>query len=202
MPAQQRDSAERRVGALVLAGGRSTRFGSDKLAVAVGGVPLVMHAIDAARSVCDQIVVVGPTSQSLPADVVVVREDPPFAGPYAAVAAGLNALDADVDVVLVLAGDLVDPAPALPALLSALAGPRHADASTRSRQPEAAVAVDAEGRRQPLLAAYRVGPLLGGIAGVDAYGRAAYALLDGLDVVEVRDDGTHTRDIDTPADLP
>jgi hypothetical protein len=63
------------------------------------------------------------------------------------------------------------------------------------------VAVDAAGRRQPLLAAYRVGPLLGGILGVDPSNRAAGELLDGLHVVEVRDHGTHTRDIDTLDDL-
>jgi len=64
------------------------------------------------------------------------------------------------------------------------------------------VAVDASGRRQPLLAAYRVVPLLGGVSGVDPVGRAAGELLDCLHTIEVPDDGTSTRDIDTPDDLP
>jgi molybdopterin-guanine dinucleotide biosynthesis protein A len=187
------------VAAVVLAGGRSSRFGSDKLAVDVGGRPLVQHAIDAARTVCDRVVVVGPASAVLPDDVRVVREDPPLSGPYAAVAAGLAALDADVDVLIVLAGDLVDPAPVLARLLDALRGPRH---GADTVVPEAAVAVDSDGRRQPLLAAYRVDPLIAGMAGVDAYGRAAYALLDGLRVVDVIDDVGSSRDVDTPADLP
>jgi len=46
-----------------------------------------------------------------------------------------------------------------------------------------------------------VGPLLGGVSGVDPSNRAAGELLDGLHVVEVPDDGTHTRDIDTLDDL-
>ena len=187
-----------RVGAVIVAGGRASRFGSDKLAVEVEGLPLLRHAVDAALMSSAEVVVVGNPSVELPAGVTVIPDAVTLAGPYAAVAQGLDALDLSREVVLVLAGDLLDPAPLVPRLLAALladdADPRH--------MPEAAVAVDDEGRRQPLLAAYRVGPLVAGIAGVDTFGRAAYALLDGLHVVEVHDDGTHTRDVDTPADLP
>ena len=176
--------------ALVLAGGRSARFGSDKLDVTVHGSPLVRHSIDAARALGATVVVIGTGRDALPADVVVVREDPPFSGPYAAVATGLAVLDDDVETVLVLAGDLVAPASLLPRLVDALAG-----------GAEAAVAVDASGQRQPLLAAYRRVPLVGGVSGVDPTGRAANELLDGLHVVEVPDETGATRDIDTPDDL-
>ena len=179
-----------RLAAIVLAGGRSTRFGSDKLSVPVDGAPLVLHAVGAARSLGAEVVVVGPPGPDLPEDVTLVREDPPYSGPYSAVAAGLQAVGPDVEVVLVLAGDLVDPGALLPHLVAAV------DAGA-----EAAVAVDAYGLRQPLLAAYSVVPLLGGILGVDPTNRAANELLDGLHVVEVVDDGRHTRDIDTVEDL-
>jgi molybdopterin-guanine dinucleotide biosynthesis protein A len=178
--------------AIVLAGGRSQRFGSDKLEVVVHGRPLLRHSVDAALAAGATVVVVGPPHDGLPEDVVVVREDPPLSGPYAAVAAGLAAIDLDAEVVLVLAGDLVDPAPMLPRLLEALSAAGGA---------EVAVAVDASGRRQPLLAAYRVVPLLGGVSGVDPVGRAAGELLDGLHAVEVHDSGASTRDIDTTDDL-
>ena len=46
------------VAAIVLAGGRATRFGADKLVTEVGGRALVLHAIDAARAVAQRIVVV------------------------------------------------------------------------------------------------------------------------------------------------
>ena len=184
------------VGAIVVAGGRSTRFGSDKLAVDVGGSPLVQHALAAARALAAHVVVVGPAPAGLPADVVVTREEPEYGGPFAAVVAGLDALDESATSVLVLAGDLLDPAPLLPRLLAALDG-----ADARGRRIEAAVALDSEGRRQPLLAAYRVEALLGGVSGVDAYNRAAYDLLDGLRVVTVEDLGRHTRDVDVPSDL-
>ena len=179
-----------RLAAVILTGGRSTRFGSDKLDAEVGGTPLRRHSVDAAFAAGASVVVVGPAHPDLPVAVTVVREDPPYSGPYAAVAAGLTAVDADAEVVLVLAGDLVDPGAMLPRLVAAV------DAGA-----EAAVALDASGLRQPLLAAYRIVPLLGGIVGVDPVNRAASELLDGLHVVEVHDDGTHTRDIDTSADL-
>jgi molybdopterin-guanine dinucleotide biosynthesis protein A len=190
------------VGAVVLGGGRSTRFGSDKLVAEVDGLPLLRHAVDAVLPLAGQVIVVGSPAAALPDGVVVVADSQQHAGPYAAVRDGIDALSLDVDVVLVLAGDLVAPAPMLPLLLAAL----EADAAGpgSDRRPEAAVAVDADGRRQPLLAAYRVEPLVAGMAGVDAYHRAAYALLDGLHVVEVPDPtpgATATHDIDTPDDL-
>lgn len=43
----------------VLAGGRSSRFGSDKAEAVVGGRTLLAHAIDALRAQCDDVVVVG-----------------------------------------------------------------------------------------------------------------------------------------------
>jgi CTP:molybdopterin cytidylyltransferase MocA len=99
----------------------------------------------------------------------------------------------EADVVVVLAGDLVDPAPLVPLLLAAL-----------EAQPEAevAVTVDAEGRRQPLLAAFRTAALRAGVSGVDPQDRGAYTLLDGLRIVEVHDASHWSHDIDVPDDIP
>lgn len=181
-----------RVAALVLAGGRSRRFGTDKLAAEVDGRPLLDSALGTALACADAgVVVVGPVERPLPAGVVVTREEPAYAGPFAAVTAGLDLVDADV--VLVLAGDLLDPSAAAPALLGAL------DADARA---DAAVVVDAEGRRQPLLSAFRVPALRGCVAGVDPTGRAASELLDGMHVVELHDPASWSRDVDTPDDLP
>ena len=47
-----------RVSAVVLAGGRSVRFGRDKLAEPIDGRPLLHHAIDAVRPVAPEIIVV------------------------------------------------------------------------------------------------------------------------------------------------
>ncbi|HSW43930.1 MAG TPA: NTP transferase domain-containing protein, partial [Patescibacteria group bacterium] len=47
-----------RVTGIVLAGGRSTRFGEDKLVAEVGGRPLLHLAIDAVATAVDEVVVV------------------------------------------------------------------------------------------------------------------------------------------------
>ena len=87
--------AREHVAAVVLGGGRSARFGSDKLAIDVGGAPLLLHAVDAARGVARQVVVVGRPAVPLPEGVVVVADSQPHAGPYAAVLDGIDALGLD-----------------------------------------------------------------------------------------------------------
>ncbi|WP_173921366.1 molybdenum cofactor guanylyltransferase [Agromyces sp. Marseille-P2726] len=79
--------------AIILAGGRAERLGgASKPDLVVGGRSLLSIAIDAARTVgCARIIVVGPSELDAPG-CTVVREDPPFGGPVAAVAAGLAAL--------------------------------------------------------------------------------------------------------------
>ena len=51
-------SSAARVTGIVLAGGRSTRFGGDKLAAEIGGRPLLHLAIEAVAGVVDEVVVV------------------------------------------------------------------------------------------------------------------------------------------------
>jgi molybdopterin-guanine dinucleotide biosynthesis protein A len=179
------------VAVIVVAGGRSRRFGRDKLEEQVDGRRLLDGALGAARACADCVIVVGPPRDGLPSDVIEVQEQPAYSGPFAAVATALPLVDADV--VVVLAGDLLDPAPLVPLLIAAL-----------ETQPEAevAVTVDAEGRRQPLLAAFRTGALRAGVSGVDPQDRGAYTLLDGLRIVEVHDTSHWSQDIDVPEDLP
>ncbi|HEU4467371.1 MAG TPA: NTP transferase domain-containing protein, partial [Agromyces sp.] len=79
--------------AVILAGGRAERLdGASKPDLVVGGRSLLATAIAAARgAACERIVVVGPPELEA-AGCLVVREDPPFGGPVAALAAGLDAL--------------------------------------------------------------------------------------------------------------
>lgn len=81
------------IDAIILAGGRAGRLGgASKPDLVVGGRRLLETAIEAARSAgCRSIVVVGPPSLEAPG-CLVVREDPPFGGPVAGLAAGLAAL--------------------------------------------------------------------------------------------------------------
>lgn len=112
-----------RVGAIVLAGGRSRRFGGDKLAVEVGGRALVDHPVAAVGQVAATVVVVlAPADdRAVPDGVIVARDAQPFEGPLAGTAAGLEALPDDVERLVVVGGDMPSLVPdVLRALLDAL----------------------------------------------------------------------------------
>ena len=99
-------TGQERVAAIVLAGGRSSRFGRDKLVEPIRGRPMVAHAIDAVRSVAAEVlVVVAPGSDPAVLDGVrIVHDELAFEGPLAGIAAGLSATDAEI--VVVVAGDM------------------------------------------------------------------------------------------------
>ncbi|WP_405479743.1 NTP transferase domain-containing protein [Streptomyces sp. NBC_00009] len=133
--------------AVVLAGGAARRLGgTDKPAVRVGGRPLLDRVLAACATAGTTVVVAEPRPTAHP--VRWTREDPPGGGPVAALDAGLRATTADQ--VLVLSADL----PFLSeqtvrCLLDAL------NAGTA----DGVLLTDADGRDQPLVAAYRSAPL-------------------------------------------
>ena len=95
----------------MLAGGRSTRFGSDKLAVLVEGIPLLHHPILRLAEVCREVVVVlAPGAEEPPMPLAVpvrlVRDTIEGEGPLAGVLAGLA--DVVTDWALVAGGDMPD----------------------------------------------------------------------------------------------
>lgn len=178
-------SAREDVTVLVLAGGRSSRFPGDKLSVRRGGRTLLDQVLAGLPSAWP-VVLVGPSRPIERAGAVWLLEDPPRGGPLAAVAAGVRAVG--TDLVAVLAGDMPHGAQALPALLAAV-----------DDGAVAAVAVDDEGRANPLLAVYRTADLQAHLP-LDPGGRPARQLL-GLAPREVRVTGRPAHDIDTPEDL-
>lgn len=95
-----------RVSAVILAGGRSSRFGRDKLAELLDGRPLLHHAIDAVRPLATEILVVGAPGSAplLPDGVTLVHDATAFEGPLAGLAAGLRA--AHEPIVVVVGGDM------------------------------------------------------------------------------------------------
>ncbi len=110
-----------RVAGLVLAGGRSTRFGAEKAVADWRGRPLLAHVVDALAEGCGRLAVsAGPGSGAAAwAETAGVRvlPDPPgvVAGPLAGVLAGLRWLEGG-------AGDLLLTGPCdTPALPSDLA---------------------------------------------------------------------------------
>lgn len=108
-----------RTGAIVLAGGRSTRFGRDKLAEPVHERPLLDHAIEAVQAVATNLVVVlAPGSKRpVPDGVVIAHDRVADEGPLAGVIAGLDALPEPIEVVLIVAGDMPTLRPAVLDLL-------------------------------------------------------------------------------------
>jgi molybdopterin-guanine dinucleotide biosynthesis protein A len=95
--------------AVVLAGGRSRRFGLDKLAVGLAdGRSVLAHAVAAAASVADELVVVVRPSAPRPVDVPertrIVHDPEPDAGPLIGLAAGLDAVSDGI--VVVVGGDM------------------------------------------------------------------------------------------------
>jgi molybdopterin-guanine dinucleotide biosynthesis protein A len=109
------------VAGIVLAGGSSTRFGSDKLRASYRGRPLLRHAIDAVAAVSEDVVVVmgpGADGGGLPPGARLAHDSTEGEGPLAGLHAGLLAAVRS-DVAVVVAGDMPD---VPPAVLEALIG--------------------------------------------------------------------------------
>jgi molybdopterin-guanine dinucleotide biosynthesis protein A len=190
------------VSAIVLAGGRSRRFGSDKLGVDLDGVPLLHHALRAVALTCGEVIVVlasdGPVP-AFPADVGprirIVRDATDQPGPLAALVTGARA--ATKTRSLVVAGDM----PTLqPALLGRLL--------RWKRGVGACLLADHEPQPLPLAldrdAAIAEGDRL--LASGDRSLRALVARLELELIVETEwrpldPDGASLRDIDRPEDL-
>ena len=172
---------------LVLAGGRAVRFGSDKLAARLNGVPLLDHLLRALPSTWPVVVVGG--ERAVPRAVAWACEDPPGGGPLAGIAAGVEQVRSDL--IAVVAGDMPHAAPALVELAGVL----------RTAPPEVlgAVARDREDVPNPLLAVYRTAAVRGALP-ADPRGVPARSLLD-LPHSTVAVPGPAALDVDTPADL-
>lgn len=183
--------------AIVLAGGRARRLeGADKGAVEIGPAPMLRHAVAAVRT-ARRIIVVGPESNreivasvaATSAPIAFVRESPPAGGPAAGIHAGL--LETDADVVVALACDMPFVAATTVSRLIASIG-RH----------DAALLVDADGRRQYLAAAYRRSALLTSFGRLEVVdGAPLHQVVEPLTVAEVRADPVEATDVDTWDDV-
>ncbi|MFF7143624.1 MULTISPECIES: NTP transferase domain-containing protein [Streptomyces] len=129
--------------AVVLAGGAARRLGGvDKPGVRIGGRALLDRVLGACAGAAVTVVVADPRTTARP--VVWAREEPPGAGPVAALDAGLRRSTAAR--VVVLSADL-------PFLEEGTV--RRLLGGLRTSGAEGALLTDAEGRDQPLVAVYR-----------------------------------------------
>ncbi len=193
---------------VLLAGGASVRFGSDKLAARVGEHDLLSVALSRlppgpavtlvgpGRPLAAPRAVDAPTRP--PRTVTWVRESPAGSGPARALHAGVAAALAARPTlpVVVLPADAPDAHLAVEPLLAALS-------ALLERDPAAlgVVGVDGSGGLQPLHLA--LAPAAGAALGADppAPGSSARALVRALRLEPVPLPARSTQDVDTPDDL-
>ncbi|MFI2411603.1 NTP transferase domain-containing protein [Streptomyces sp. NPDC018947] len=166
--------------AVVLAGGAARRLGgADKPGLRVGGRALLDRVLAACAGARTTVVVADPRPTVRP--VIWAREEPPGGGPLAALAAGLDRTTAEH--VVVVSADL-------PFLTAATLGrlPELLAAS----DADGVLLTDADGRDQPLVAAYRASALRRELAaltggGPDLAGLPLRRLTAGLRLTRVPD---------------
>lgn len=118
---------------IVLTGGTSKRFGSDKSEALINGKTL----LEILSETLDDLIIVGPETSI---KAIYVREEPIAAGPVAAIGAGLSKVD--TELVAIFATDMPFAPRVLNQLESALLN-------------DAAMPIDCDGYAQPLAAIYR-----------------------------------------------
>jgi molybdopterin-guanine dinucleotide biosynthesis protein A len=187
---------------IVLAGGRSTRFGSDKLGAHMDGVALVRRAVDAVGAVTDGVIVVLPPGvqrDDLPDDVRMTHDLQEGEGPLAGLHTGLLTAVRS-EQVLVVGGDMPQLQPSVLRLLLDTLDDANVDA---------AALADGD-RPRPLPIALRTWPAADAVHSLLHAGRRR--LRDALDALRtaVIDEPTWTaldparltlRDIDEPGDM-
>ena len=130
------------IGAVVLAGGRSARMGTDKALIDFCGRRMIDHVVERLGGLTDRVVVVTKRRDDLgPLRAVVIEDDEPFAGPLPALIAGLRVTGETRNVVVACDMPFLNPD-----LLQGLA-------ATLEDDIDAVVPVTADGA-QPLHAAY------------------------------------------------
>lgn len=191
----------------VLAGGASSRMGTDKAFVEIGGVPMVVRAVEALRAAGPApVLVVGGDRERLNAlGLDAVEDRYPGAGPLGGVITALGALDERggdaLEAVVTMPCDVISPDAA--AVRRVLAGLAAAAYSTDGSAAADLIVPIGAGAPQWAHAAWRrrcLGPL------TEAFERGVRALREvarQLHAVQVEVPGEGWfRDADRPEDLP
>lgn len=177
--------------AMILTGGSSSRFGSDKSLAILKGQSLLSRLLsDLAENI--EVVIVGPAFESQLRSLKFAREDPSGGGPVAAVNAGLAMID--TEFVALIATDMPFAAAIIHELANAL-----------EMSVDGLVPLDAEGVPQTLCAIYRTSALRNALAKLgDPQGRSMRSLVGLVELKEIELSAalkSRLLDIDTPEQL-
>ncbi|MDQ7041401.1 MAG: molybdenum cofactor guanylyltransferase [Rhodothermus sp.] len=181
--------------ALLLAGGRSRRFGTDKARAEVNGKPMLQRVYEVARELTQHVLLSVRADGDFYFDLVPpaiprLLDPVPEAGPLAGLVAGLRA--AQTPWLLALACDLPSLTPETLRLLL----------EARSSDTDAVVPVTSGNRRQPLCALYRVHVVQSVAEAQLATGRyALQELLDHLAITSLPLPDAPLHNVNTPTDL-
>lgn len=177
--------------AMILTGGTSTRFGSDKSRAMLGENSLIEKLLTTLPSEIE-IVIVGPQLQETSRVVRYTQESPLGGGPVAAIEAGLQLVH--TEFVAIVATDM----PFASVILDTLTK-NFPDAE------DATIPLDAQGVRQTLCALYRVDSLREAVTTLGStQGQSMRKLTQLLSIKELPLKASLQRillDVDTPADL-
>lgn len=177
--------------AMILTGGSSSRFGSDKSQAKLGANSLIENLLITLPPEID-IVIVGPELENSARRVRYTQEHPLGGGPVAAIEAGLKLIDSEF--VAIIATDM-------PFASQVLAVLRESFPETE----DATIPLDQAGIRQPLCALYRCDALARAITELGStQGQSVRNLIQILSIKELRLNPALRRillDVDTPADL-
>ena len=174
--------------ALILAGGQSRRFGSDKALADVGGLSFVERVFGALEPLASRVLIAtGPEPRPYPVRAEIVTDLIPDGGPLAGLGAGLDA--ARTPWLLAVAVDMPHLTPeALAPLLEAASG-----------DTDAVIAQEPGEKMQPVCGLWRVEAVAPVVREQLARGDLAmFALLDRLRVQGVALDASAIRNVNLP----
>ncbi len=185
-----------RFDSVIVAGGRSSRLGGTPKAELRRGTESLVEITVRSVNKAGSAVVVGPDDLTVPHNTLRTREDPPFSGPAAAIAAGLDLLGQQPDRAAwtaVLACDMPDVAGAVRALADAAA----------DLPPEAhgLIATAPDGHRENLAVMIRTDPLSNVFSEHPSRDSSVRSFWKHLRLIEVAVPEGSTQDVDTWEDV-
>lgn len=181
----------KRASIIVLSGGTSSRFGSDKSKALIGAQSLIQRILTSIPAEFE-VIIVGPEPDIQTATYLCVQENPLGGGPLAGFKAGLAVCTSEI--VGLIATDMPFAITRVINLVNSM-----------TSHDDAVIYVDAQGFKQPLAAVYRVAAVEKALVEIgDVHGQSMRSLLSHLRVREIAMSSQVAQalfDIDTQADL-